>query len=296
MAISLKTRRLLAEVLSELAVEPEQLEAHLRSGGNLLELFPDDLESRERLKAVLRRVMPDDFLDISPEEVPAWRTRLFLVERDYALFSLGEEEVGALIPRFPFEEVQAEIEEGNGSLVRPFLVLPEVYRQLAQGEGKGAEEAPPVPEELPPPVGEPPLPQTLGKLTGLFGSPVRRRVEDIADLPSLDERVAKAIPKDVASKLGIVPLSEEESRVWVATLNPHNLVAVDSVSMVFRKRIEVVEVNEVVFQALLDRVYENKALPLEGVEPVQEEEAPASEGEETEARKFVYRMIREAAH
>lgn len=92
MVLSLKTRRPLAEVLSEQMVEPERLEA----------------------------------------QVPAWRTRLFLVERDYTLFSLGEEEVGALIPRLPAKIATEAALTGHLVLATPRATVQEALQRTIE--------------------------------------------------------------------------------------------------------------------------------------------------------------------
>lgn len=302
MAVSLTTRRLLAQLLAELEVDPQKVEGALRGGANLLETLSEQVGGQEKLKDFLRKVLPENFLDISREEIPHWRPRLFLVEKDYALFSMSEEKVGALIPRLPYDAVHEAIEEAHGFLVHPYVVFPETFALLAsdpfeeEKSAEGSEEKPSAEEPPSPPGKQEELAVGLGRLTGLFGTPSHKRLEDIAELPPIDEAVARTIPKEVAVKLGTVPLLEESGHVLVATVNPRNLVALDSMTMVFRKRVEVVEVSEVVLQALLDRVYENKPFaPNPAEEEVKEEETP-SLGEETEARKLVYRMIREAVY
>ena len=122
-------------------------------------------------------------------------------------------------------------------------------------------------------------------------------IASIDELPPIDPSLARVLPKEISKRFRILVLGKgENNRILAISPNPHNLLARDSVEILFKgHRVHVYGVPESLFQAVYFQVYEDKPLLVQMEEKEEAPSEPVDVGvEESEAQKFVYRMVREA--
>ncbi len=310
------------------------LRSRLSSGGDLFDwLEAQDEGVRKRVLEALAEALGEAFVqrDEPPTE---WVQRAVYVGHRYLLLGGSEEgEVEGLFAAFPYEDLHLEAEERHGWSIQARVVEPRllalVSRRIAQERpeildillGEEARkpsslEGTPLPGliEVPSPTPAspqalPPLPEALGEAKspskggcpafslGALGSPLYPQYE-LADLEEPDPNLVAALPRNLVQEFKAVPYRMEGNKVVVLMVEPQNLLAVDTIGIVLRRPIQPALVSEVTFQAFLDRAYgegfgkQEEAGELLG--EAEAEEETRNPEEDSEARKFVFRVLREA--
>jgi type II secretory ATPase GspE/PulE/Tfp pilus assembly ATPase PilB-like protein len=85
------------------------------------------------------------------------------------------------------------------------------------------------------------------------------------DLSTLEpeEEALRLIPKDMAEKIGMIPLSLEDGRMTIGITNPSNIVAVDTATKATGKQPKVYLVDHDHYQATLEKAYYFIAHPIQ---------------------------------